>query len=110
MDESVKADIALHVSKLPFSHNGPIDSFDHESIRRGYQVYKQVGKAKSFGFDLLLIWLGFPMYCSVAPIIVFPQVCSACHSLKFVAYRNLVGVSHTEDEAKAEAAEIMVSI
>lgn len=47
------------------------------SIRRGYEVYK--------------------------------QVCAACHSLRFIAYRNLVGVSHTEDEAKAEAEEQMVT-
>ena len=38
------------------------------SIRRGYQVYK--------------------------------EVCSACHSMDRFAYRNLVGVSHTEAEAK----------
>lgn len=43
------------------------------SVRRGYQVYK--------------------------------EVCSACHSLRRVAFRNLVGVTHTEDEAKALAAE-----
>lgn len=47
------------------------------SIRRGYEVYK--------------------------------QVCSACHSMKHTYYRHLVGVSHTEDEAKAEAADIMVT-
>merc|ERR1712115_129550 len=47
---------------------------DHASIRRGYQVYK--------------------------------QVCAACHSLRYMAYRNLVGVSHTELEAKTEAEEI----
>lgn len=47
------------------------------SVRRGYEVYK--------------------------------QVCAACHSMRFIAYRNLVGVSHTEEEAKAEAAEQMVT-
>lgn len=46
------------------------------SIRRGYQVYK--------------------------------EVCSACHSLKRIAYRHLVGVSHTLEEAKAEAAEVQI--
>jgi cytochrome c1 len=46
------------------------------SIRRGYEVYK--------------------------------QVCAACHSMKYIAYRNLIGVSHTEAEAKAEAEESMV--
>ena len=44
------------------------------SIRRGYEVYK--------------------------------QVCAACHSMKYVHYRQLVGISHTEEEAKAEAAEV----
>merc|ERR1711862_455108 len=37
---------------------------------------------------------------------VYKQVCAACHSLRYMAYRNLVGVSHTEAEAKAEAEEI----
>ncbi|KAB7507606.1 Cytochrome c1, heme protein, mitochondrial [Armadillidium nasatum] len=40
---------------------------------------------------------------------VYKNVCAACHSLKYVHYRDLVNVSHTEAEAKAEAAEIMVT-
>lgn len=47
-----------------------------QSVRRGYQVYK--------------------------------QVCAACHSMKYVAYREMVNTFLTEDEAKAEAAEIQV--
>ena len=39
---------------------------------------------------------------------VYKQVCSACHSLQYVAYRELVNTLMTEDEAKAEAAEIQV--
>jgi cytochrome c1 len=31
---------------------------------------------------------------------VYQQVCAACHSLEFVAYRNLVGTIMTEEEAK----------
>lgn len=46
------------------------------SLRRGYEVYK--------------------------------QVCAACHSMHYIAYRNLVGVTHTEAEAKAEAEEAQV--
>ena len=38
------------------------------SVRRGYEVYK--------------------------------QVCAACHSMKYMYYRNLVNQTHTEDEAK----------
>lgn len=44
------------------------------SIRRGYQVYR--------------------------------EVCAACHSLDRIAWRNLVGVSHTVDEVKALAEEV----
>lgn len=47
------------------------------SIRRGYQVYK--------------------------------QVCAACHSMEQIAFRNLVGVSHTEEEARALAEECLVT-
>jgi hypothetical protein len=43
------------------------------SIRRGYQVYR--------------------------------EVCAACHSLDRIAWRNLVGVSHTADEARVMAEE-----
>lgn len=45
----------------------------YNSIRRGYQVYR--------------------------------EVCSACHSLDRIAWRNLIGVSHTEAEVKAMAEE-----
>ena len=40
---------------------------------------------------------------------VYQQVCSSCHSLNRIAYRNLIGVSHTEDEAKNLAAAIEVT-
>ena len=76
LDESVKADLSIHPPHLPWNHKGYMDALDHESVRRGYQVYK--------------------------------QVCSACHSMKYLAYRNLVDIAYTEDEAKAEAAEIQV--
>ncbi|KAK7873773.1 hypothetical protein R5R35_005769 [Gryllus longicercus] len=77
LEQSVKAsDLELHPPKNPWSHNGVFSSLDHASIRRGYEVYK--------------------------------QVCAACHSMRFIAYRNLVGVSHTEAEAKAEAEEVQV--
>ncbi|KAG4301680.1 hypothetical protein PCK1_002165 [Pneumocystis canis] len=63
----------LHPPKYPWPHKGFLSSYDHRSLRRGYQVYK--------------------------------EVCSACHSLNLVAWRNLVGVTHTVDEVKAMAEE-----
>jgi len=76
VDKSVRADMVLHPPKIQWSHSGMLDSFDHGSIRRGYQVYK--------------------------------QVCSACHSMKYIAFRNLVGIAYTEAEVKAMAAEEMI--
>lgn len=77
LDQSVKAELQLHSPKLPWAHSGWFDSFDHASIRRGYEVYK--------------------------------QVCAACHSMRFTAFRHLVNVSHTEEEAKAEAEEQQIT-
>lgn len=39
---------------------------------------------------------------------VYKQVCAACHSMRFLAFRNLVGVSHTEEEAKEIAEEFQI--
>lgn len=76
LDRAVKAsDLELHPPKHIWPHSGIFSSLDHASLKRGYEVYK--------------------------------QVCAACHSMRFIAYRNLVGVTHTEDEAKAEAEEQM---
>ncbi|ANZ76317.1 BA75_03506T0 [Komagataella pastoris] len=67
------AEHGLHPPEYGWSHNGMFDTFDHASIRRGFQVYR--------------------------------EVCAACHSLDRVAWRNLVGVSHTTSEAKEMAEE-----
>lgn len=37
---------------------------------------------------------------------MYREVCAACHSLDRIAWRNLVGVSHTVDETKAMAEEV----
>lgn len=41
-------------------------------------------------------------------LMVYRQVCAACHSLKRVAYRNLEALGYTEDQTKAIAAEYTV--
>ncbi|XP_039264310.1 cytochrome c1, heme protein, mitochondrial-like [Styela clava] len=71
------SDLILHPPAMPWEHNGIFTTLDTASVRRGFEVYK--------------------------------QVCAACHSLEYVAFRNLVDVTHTEDEAKELAKEIMVA-
>ena len=39
---------------------------------------------------------------------VYKEVCAACHSMKFVAFRDLAAFGYTEDEVKALAAEWQV--
>ena len=65
-----------HGAQYPWSHSGPFSSYDHASIRRGYQVYK--------------------------------EVCASCHGLKRIAYRHMVDVCMTKEQAKAEAEAIEV--
>ncbi|KAF8310092.1 hypothetical protein DL93DRAFT_2099628 [Clavulina sp. PMI_390] len=71
---SSPAEHGLHPAAYPWSHAGYFDTFDHASIRRGFQVYR--------------------------------EVCAACHSLDRIAWRNLVGVSHSADEARVLAEEV----
>ncbi|CAJ0765740.1 20675_t:CDS:2 [Entrophospora sp. SA101] len=68
------AEEGLHPPSYPWIHRSPFNTFDHASIRRGYQVYR--------------------------------EICSACHSLDRIAWRHLVGVSHSEEELKAMAEEV----
>mmetsp|Transcript_5946 Transcript_5946/g.9002 ORF Transcript_5946/g.9002 Transcript_5946/m.9002 type:complete len:290 (-) Transcript_5946:164-1033(-) len=56
-----------------WSHHGALSGFDHASVRRGFQVYR--------------------------------QVCATCHSLNRVYFRNLIGVTHTEEQIKTIAAQ-----
>lgn len=39
---------------------------------------------------------------------VYKQVCSACHAMDLLSYRNLAALGYTEDEVKAIAAEYTV--
>ncbi|XP_076752910.1 cytochrome c1 [Xylocopa sonorina] len=77
LDRSVKAfELVAHPPTYKWGFYGLFNSLDHASLRRGWEVYK--------------------------------NVCSACHSLQYICYRHLVGVTHTEEEAKALAEEIQV--
>ncbi|WFC99306.1 cytochrome c1 [Malassezia yamatoensis] len=74
LSASSPAEDGLHPPAYPWPSAGLLDTFDHASIRRGFQVYQ--------------------------------EVCASCHSLERIAWRNLVGVSHTVDEVKEMAGEV----
>ena len=103
LDQSVKADLTLHPPHLHWTHSGLLDSLDHASIRRGYQVIPFF----QLIFSIICNSRCLKLHLAVQ---VYKQVCAACHSLRYMAYRNLVGVSHTELEAKAEAEEVQIQV
>lgn len=65
-----------HPPRYPFWIKSIFHAHEIPSVRRGYEVYR--------------------------------QVCSTCHSMDTLAYRNLVGVTHTEAQAKMIAASVEV--
>jgi len=70
------ADFIAHPHPLEWTHRPYYGALDMASVRRGYEVYK--------------------------------QVCSACHSLKWIRWRHFIDNFMTEDEAKKEAATWLV--
>jgi len=72
----VLASDSLAPTDYPWSHSGFLQSFDSASLRRGFEVYR--------------------------------NVCATCHSLDLIKYRNLIGVTHTEAQAKALAVSVKV--
>lgn len=98
LEKSIEASgTEAHPPHHPWSHDGIIASLDH--ARWGHDFVKKLIFWVKICFFLNSVRRGYQVY---------KQVCAACHSMKYIAYRNLVGVSHTEAEAKAEAEESMV--
>eukprot|EP00808_Paulinella_micropora_P011813 g10169.t1 len=73
LKDNVYADVAndLHPQHMPWRHRSWFRGYDAHSLRRGYEVYR--------------------------------QVCSTCHSMKYLTFRRLIGHTHTEEQAKALA-------
>lgn len=65
------SDDCLRPPKYEWEHTGYFSGYNSATLRRGYEVYR--------------------------------QVCSTCHSMDLVAFRNLINVTHTEAQAKALA-------
>merc|ERR1712146_876703 len=76
MSTASASDDCIPPPKQSWSHKGAFSSFDAASMRRGYEVYR--------------------------------QVCSTCHAMNFLCYRNLVGNTHTKEHAEMLAGSIEV--
>jgi ubiquinol-cytochrome c reductase cytochrome c1 subunit len=88
----------LHPPKYPWNHTGWFDTFDHA---RYAQACIGVPGSRT---DL---FVAFSVFYSIRRgYLVYKEVCAACHSLDRIAWRNLVGVSHTANEARVLAEEV----
>jgi ubiquinol-cytochrome c reductase cytochrome c1 subunit len=71
------------------SLNSVIHSEGEENIHPGHYHWSHYGAFSSF--DYAGIRRGYQVY---------RQVCAVCHSMDYIHFRNLVGVTHTEADAK----------
>lgn len=77
LENSVKAaEYPIHAPHYPWNYHRLLGSHDAASVRRGFQVFR--------------------------------QVCSACHSLKWIPFRRLIDVGYTQKEMAEIAAEYQV--
>tara|TARA_B100000678_G_scaffold236234_1_gene205779 strand:+ start:4533 stop:5402 length:870 start_codon:yes stop_codon:yes gene_type:complete len=88
--------ISFVTGAITFFTEEPVHSADHEfhahphSPEGGFSFDGVAGK-----WDLAQLQRGYKVY---------KEVCSACHSLKFVAFRDLEQLGYSEAQVKAEAA------
>ncbi|KAF0690124.1 Aste57867_18449 [Aphanomyces stellatus] len=74
-----------------------VTSFSDDCIPAQHYGFEHQGPFTAF--DAAAVRRGYQVY---------KEVCSTCHSVDKIHFRHLVGVTHTEDEAKALAADIDV--
>jgi ubiquinol-cytochrome c reductase cytochrome c1 subunit len=88
----------LLVSAFTLSLSGYMPAMASDSVSLPHQHWSFDG---AFGtYDRAALQRGFQVY---------KQVCSACHSMKRVSYRNLSALGYNEDEIKAIAADAMIT-
>lgn len=99
------AGVLIFWSLIPGAYTAATEGLGEESAE--YAFHEEAhGPAGGFSFegpfgtwDVAQLQRGYQVY---------KEVCSACHSLNYVAFRNLAELGYTEDEVKAEAANWQV--
>merc|ERR1711976_533565 len=78
------------------------------SLQMSVSAEDMVLHPPSFPWDHLGIFSALDHASARRGYFVYKQVCAACHSMKYVTYRELAGTIMTTEEAKREAEEVMV--
>ncbi|WVO15505.1 hypothetical protein L204_103163 [Cryptococcus depauperatus] len=84
-----------HLYGLPFLPEASANSAAEDGLHPTVWPFEHYGPFETFNHSA--IRRGYQVY---------REVCAACHSLDRIAWRNLVGVSHTVTEVKAMAEEV----
>ena len=86
--------VSFIMGAIAYVADPPVETAEHKFHEHAKEVsFKSDGPLGKF--DRQQLQRGFQ---------VFKEVCSACHSLRFVAFRNLEELGYNEDEVKAIAA------
>lgn len=104
MRTQIIATVAAAAAALTFSAGvSAQDYLSSEEATDKYHLYPEEVSFPHDGifgkFDRAQLQRGFQIY---------REVCSACHSLKLVAFRNLIDLGYSEEQVKALAAEYEV--
>lgn len=86
--------VSFGMGAVEYISNPPAETVEHEFLKEAKEIsYASDGPLGKF--DRQQLQRGFQVY---------KEVCSACHSLRLVAFRNLEEIGYNEDEVKAIAA------
>jgi ubiquinol-cytochrome c reductase cytochrome c1 subunit len=92
--------ISSGMGAIEYFSNPPAETAEHQFHREAKEIsYASDGPLGKF--DRQQLQRGFQVY---------KEVCSACHSLRLVAFRNLEEIGYNEDEVKAIAANWSIGV
>ena len=92
--------VSFGMGAVEYISNPPAESVEHEFHKEPKEVsYASDGPLGKF--DRQQLQRGFQVY---------KEVCSACHSIRLVAFRNLEEIGYNEDEVKAIAANWSIGV
>ncbi|NCN83259.1 MAG: cytochrome c1 [Sphingomonadales bacterium] len=92
--------VSFGMGAVEYVSNPPAETVEHEFVKHPKEVsFASDGPLGKF--DRQQLQRGFQVY---------KEVCSACHSLRLVAFRNLEEIGYNEDEVKAIAANWSIGV
>ncbi len=93
----------LHPAEYDWFHQNPWGALDHASYASHSHIHTPPVTVSCSDASPLSspVWICVVTHCRMRRgFEVYRQVCSTCHSLDYIKWRNLVGVTHTLKQVK----------